>query len=170
MCKKMVKKVLCVLCTAALIVTGIPSPLRAAAAVEEGVEINDNTTAMSADGYSFDHAYVKPGDTLKVLHTQDAVTEEVTENVLWTVKKVVSGQDGNKVVYETVKSVQQPALEITEEYLESVIYGAIGDTKLTIYCSKTPVIYINSETNYYDVTKDYTEEENTSIKLVGNDT
>lgn len=170
MCKKMMKKVFCVLCTAALVVTGIPSPLHAGAAAAEGVEINDNTTAMSADGYSFDHAYVKPGDTLKVLYTQDSVTEEVTEDVQWTVKKVVSGQDGNKVVYETVKNVQQPALNITEEYLESVIYGIIGDTKLTIYCSKTPVIYINSETNYYDVTKEYTEEESTTVKLVGNDT
>lgn len=168
--RKMMKKVFGIFCAVALTVTGIPSPLKAGAVVQGGVEINDNTTAMSADGYSFDHAYVKPGDTLKVLHTQDGVREEVTENVQWTVKKVVSGQEDNKVVYETVKSEQKPSLNITEEYLESVIYGEIGGAKLTIYCSKTPVIYINSETNYYDVTKEYTEEESTTIKLVGNDT
>lgn len=165
------KKALGVLCTAALLITGVPAPAQAgAAASKEKLEINDNTTAMSKDGYAFDHAYVKPGDTLKVLHTQGTVTEEVTEDVAWTVKKVVSGAADNKVDYQTVKSVQQPSLEITEEYLESIIYGTIGDTKLTIYCSKTPVIYINSETNYYDVTKEYTEEDSTSIKLVGNDT
>lgn len=170
MWKRRMRKAICVLCTAALAVTGMLSPMAAGAAAGAGVEINDNTTAMAADGYSFDHAYVKPGDTLKVLHTQDSETEEVTEDIQWTVKKVVSGQDENKVAYETVKSIQQPSLDITEEYLESVIYGVIGDTRLTIYCSNTPVIYINSETGYYDVTKEYTEEESTTIKLVGNDT
>ena len=162
-----VKRICSVFCMAALLVTGIPLPVQAAS---KGVVINDAATAMSANGYAFDHAYVKPGDTLKVLYTQDGAAQEISENVAWTVKKVTGGEEDNNVIYETVAELNQPSLPVKEEYLECIIYGVIGDAKLTIYCSKTPVIYINSETEYYDVTKEYTNEDTTSIHLVGNDT
>jgi len=166
--RKVTKKVISVLCALAMTVTGIPISVNAATTTPE--VINDNTTAMEKAGYSFDHSYVKPGDTLKVLYTEDETTTEVTENVSWTVKKVASGTYENKVAYETVATLQQPTLPIKNEYLETMIYGEINGTKLTIYCSKTPVMYINSETEYYKITEEYTDEDTTTINLVGNDT
>jgi len=179
--KNLLQKLVGIACATALVVTSvaIPMPEVSAAAAEEVVTTGDNTTAMEKDGYSFDHSYVKPGDVLKVLFTEGETSNEVTENINWTVKQVVSGGDtrdhwnnitGETVTYKTVASITAPTLEITEEYLECIIYAEIGETKLTIYCSKTPVIYINSETEYYDVTKEYTNEDTTTINLVGNDT
>ncbi len=131
--------------------------------------INDSTTAMSVKAenektYAFDHAYVAPGDVLSV--TEDGVN--YTENVTWTIRKVSSAESyTNEVAYETVAQLEAPTLEITDEYLETIIYGEVNGVKLTIYCSKTPVMYINSDTEYYDVTKEYSD---ATINLVGNDT
>lgn len=131
----------------------------------------------AAEGYSFDHEWVKSGDVLKVLHTQEdtaggtgMTTEEVTEDVNWTVKKPVSGAADDKVTYTTLASVQSPSLTISDDYLETMIIAEIGEKTLTMYCSKLPVLYINSETAYYDVKKEYTAEDTTFIKLTGNET
>ena len=183
--KQLGKKILGIVCAVSLAIPSIVTPMPAkAAAVKETVTQGDNTTTMAVNGYSFNHSYVKPGDTLKMLYqaSETATAEEVKENVSWTVKKVVSGADtrtnamdlttiqSESVTYEIVATASAPTLTIKEEYLECLIYGEIGETKLTIYCSKTPVIYINSETEYYDVTKEYTDEDTTTINLVGNDT
>ena len=182
--KKLGKKILGIVCAVSLVVPSIAVPMPAKAATTETVTSGDNTTSMEVNGYSLNHKYVKPGDTLKVLYKEEEATEatEVTENVNWTVKRVVSGADtranqmdlttirSESVTYEIVAEKSAPTLAITEEYLECLIYAEIAETKLTIYCSKTPVIYINSETEYYNVTKEYTDEDTTTINLVGNDT
>jgi hypothetical protein len=153
----------------------IVKPTTTQAATTQAEVINDTTTAMSVKGengktYAFDHAYVAPGDILTVL--EDGVAYDGT--VTWTVKKVVSAEykdsDGNytnAVGYETVAEAEGSTLAITDDYLETIIYGEVNGVKLTIYCSKTPVMYINSETAYYDVTKEYSD---ATINLVGNET
>ena len=147
-----------------------------------GEIINDNTTSMSVNGYYFDHTYVKPGDTLRVMYKNpaDANAEGEVYNgtVTWEVKKVsagnASGTDANtnNVSYDTLYSkVGTSTFEMKENYLEAVIYATIDSmTKLTIYCSNIPVMYINSETAYYDVVKaDYTDKKTTNITLTGNE-
>lgn len=165
---KLLQKAISVVCATSLLLTSlqisVPATEVKAAPVSSAEAINDKATTMAVNGYSFDHSYVKPGDTLKVLLN----SSEVTSGIKWTVKKVASGQADNKVEYTTVATkTDVAALEITANYLESVIYAEVGGEKLTIYCSKTPVMYVNSDSAYYDVTKEYSD---ATVNLVGNDT
>ncbi len=165
--KRQIRRAICYVATAALLVGIVPAAAPRTARAADS-EINDSGTATEADGYKFDHSYVKPGDTLKILKAEDG--SQVTEGISWTVKKVKSGTDGNIVEWEQIATSQDPALEITEKYMECMIYGEVSGIKLSIYCSKTPVIYINTLVPYYDVGDDYTKEDTTRIHLVGNDT
>ncbi|MBE5921887.1 MAG: hypothetical protein E7269_03935 [Lachnospiraceae bacterium] len=173
------KRLLALMCIAAVLFTSIAWPNstnKASAASGTAQTINDNTTSMDVDGYTLDHAYVKPGDVLKVLYSgNDSAVGidaggEVTDPITWTVKKVTGGAANNSVTYQTVAKKTGASLNILDSYLECLIYAEVNGVKLTIYCSELPVMYINSETAYYDITKEYTDEDTTTINLVGNDT
>ncbi|MCR5691453.1 MAG: CotH kinase family protein, partial [Eubacterium sp.] len=163
---KLAKRFLGIFTAAAVTCTGMLSPMAKPALAagqvvfETGV---DRETTMNVDGYTFDHEYVKPGDTLQVLKNGSPVVTDVN----WTVYQVAAGKKNDSVTYNQVASLKGSSLAIKDEYLECLIYGEVDGKKLTIYCSKTPVIYMNSETDYYDVTKaDYSD---VSMNLVGND-
>lgn len=101
----------------------------------------------------FDKSYVKVGETLKVLYAPDNATYkwEILNKNTNTVKAV-----GSNTKEYTVK----------EEDLESLIYVTInGKTKLSIYVSSLPVVYIDSDKSFSSIKK--TSYYNGAIRLCG---
>ncbi len=101
----------------------------------------------------FDKSYVKAGETLKVLYAPDNATYkwEILNKNTNTVK--TAGSNTNEY---TVK----------EEDLESFIYVTInGKTKLSIYVSSLPVVYIDSDKSFSSIKK--TSYYNGAIRLCG---
>lgn len=89
----------------------------------------------------FDKAYVKVGETLKVLYAPDNATYK------WEIL--------NKNT-ETHKTIDNNTSEyiVTENDLESFIYVTVnGKTKLSVYVSSLPVVYIDSDVKFSSVRK-----------------
>ena len=126
--RKKANRLLGIVLATALAVTGVsyvPTANAQVGATVEKATSPDKTTTMSSNGYTFDHSYVKPGDTLKVF--KDGT--EVTDNVSWTVEKVASANKNDVVTYTRVAEVSSPSLTITDDYLETMIYGEIDGQK-----------------------------------------
>lgn len=116
--------------------------------------------------YTFDKEYVQPGDSLGIL--QDGQAYEGT--VKWTVKKVAGGGSDNAVKYTVSSAGESSKLAVTADHVESFLTAEVNGVTLQMYCSRLPVIYIDSETAYYSVEKDnYTKSKTTNIRLVGNE-
>ena len=101
----------------------------------------------------FDKQYVKPGEVLKVLYAPDNATYK------WEII--------NKKT-NTSKTVANNTSEyaVTEDDLESFIYVTVnGKTKLSIYVSSLPVVYIDSDTSYSAVKR--TSYYDGTIKICG---
>ena len=126
--RKKANRLLGIVLATALAVTGVsyaPTANAQVGVTTEKMTSPDKTTTMSSNGYTFDHSYVKPGDTLKVQKDGTAVTD----NVSWTVEKVASANKNDVVTYTRVAEVSSPSLTITDDYLETMIYGEIDGQK-----------------------------------------
>ncbi len=101
----------------------------------------------------FDKSYVKVGDILKVLYAPDNATYK------WEIL--------NKNT-DTRKTIDNNTSEyiVTENDLESFIYVTVnGKTKLSIYVSSLPVVYIDSDVKFGGIRK--TSYYNGNIKICG---
>lgn len=107
------------------------------------------------EGIRFSASYKKPGDTLVVENAPEG------SKYKWTVKSQITGRNAHSETNET------GMLQTSEKYEECMITCQVGTEKLYMYCSSLPVMYINSETEYYGVAKDYYND--ATVKLVGNE-
>ena len=109
---------------------------------DEQTSINDNTISMKGSNYAFDQSYIVPGDELTV---NGAEGNPTSETVNWTVKKLVETSSSGEPRYRTIATTTGNPLSISADYLECMVYAEVNGEKLTIYCSETPVIYMNTE-------------------------
>ncbi len=89
----------------------------------------------------FNTTYVKPGQTLKVMYAKDGSTYS------WT--KVNKSTNATTTIDSTTNEYT-----VTEDDLESFIYVTVnGSTKLSIYVSTIPVVYIDSTKGFSGLSK-----------------
>lgn len=169
-------------------VSGIVSIILVLSMLCTGLGLDSPDLVFAAEGeessadvvISFDTDSVKPGDTIGVLNAPEG------SSFLWQKKTLESASDVRSdaantatitdevLTYETVDvaDVEGSSLTLTDDWNESFVICQVTTperetTELSLYCSRLPVMYINSDTAYYEVTKaDYSD---ATMKLVGNE-
>lgn len=115
--------------------------------------------AFSGEAYlvpeklSFQEAYAAPGASVTVIGGTAGST------YTFTIRHTISG------ITETVTNTTG-VFQLEDSDVESMVtVSAAGQETASIYCTKLPVMYLETDTAYYDVTKEYND---VNIRLVGN--
>lgn len=89
----------------------------------------------------FENKTAQPGDTLTVVGFPSNST------YTWTIRNMKTGQKSST-------TTKEPKLKLTSSHVESLITVSVaGHDDISIYCSNLPVVYINSDTPYRNISK-----------------
>jgi len=104
---------------------------------------------------SFDREFAKPGEVISV------VNAPVGSTFYWTIENQITGEI---TIFSNTIGQYTPAEEDTESFLTVEVNGF---EPLTMYISVLPVLYLDGDTQYYDVGKvDYVDY---NMKIQGNE-
>lgn len=162
--KNVIKKAVCAVVSAAVIVTapGISEfgiPVKAAPGGNENwgnVNWQEEEEDSTYSDVKFSDSYKKLGDKLVVENAPEGAS------YIWEVYSYVTG--------EMVESVEENTgtFQTKEEYNECMITCMVDYTvMLNFYCSTLPVVCIESDDYYYDVKKE--EYSDAAIRIIGNE-
>lgn len=119
----------------------------------EGISTFHEVKAENSLGEMAFSGYKKLGDTIQVINGPEGATYK------WKVVNQVTGKT-------SVTTNTTGKFTTKEAHDECMIICTVGEEELSMYCSSLPVMYIDSEDEYYEVQKeDYSD---ATIRLIGN--